>query len=140
MKFSIKDFFIKCFLWIWPHLLRKCLMKNFIFCVVDVQGEMSWKMFRLTKFLLCVTGLGWCLNQMFLTTLVNNPVAFGVRFVTCVWPFKDAICYRAKVSWLTFEKVNKFRIKAYFEKNSAMDKFTLWFCNELHYLLRWGQA
>ena len=86
------------------------------------------------------TGLGWCLNQMFLTTLVNNPVAFAVRFVTCVWPFKDAICYRAKVSWLTFEKVNKFRIKAYFEKNSAMDKFTLWFCNELHYLLRWGQA
>ena len=38
MKVSIKDFFSKCdqirsYLGIWPHLLKKCLMKNFIFCV-----------------------------------------------------------------------------------------------------------
>ena len=37
IKFSIKDFFSKCdqirsFLWIWPHLLKKSLMENFIFC------------------------------------------------------------------------------------------------------------
>ena len=32
MKFSIKDFFIS--LRIWSHLLKKCLMKNFIFCAV----------------------------------------------------------------------------------------------------------
>ena len=39
MKFSIKDFFIKCdqISWkqrIWPHLLKKSLMENFIFCAV----------------------------------------------------------------------------------------------------------
>ena len=43
MKFSIKDFFSKCDqirrkLWIWSHLLKKSLMKNFIFCAVFV-GE-----------------------------------------------------------------------------------------------------
>ena len=37
MKFSIKDFFSKCdqirsFLQMWSHLLKKFLMKNFIFC------------------------------------------------------------------------------------------------------------
>ena len=37
MKFSIKDFFSKCNqirrkLRIWSHLLKKCLMENFIFC------------------------------------------------------------------------------------------------------------
>ena len=40
MKFSIKDFFIKCdqmrsFLRIWSHLLKKLLMENFIFCAVS---------------------------------------------------------------------------------------------------------
>ena len=40
MKFSIKDFFSTCdkirrFLWIWSHLLKKSLMENFIFCVVE---------------------------------------------------------------------------------------------------------
>ena len=39
MKFSIKDFFGKCdqihsFLRICSHLLKKSLMKNFIFCAV----------------------------------------------------------------------------------------------------------
>ena len=39
MKFSIKDFFRKCDqihsrLQIWPHLLKKSLMKNFILCAV----------------------------------------------------------------------------------------------------------
>ena len=42
MKFSIKDFFSKCDqirrkLRIWSHLLKKSLMKNFIFCVVIEQ-------------------------------------------------------------------------------------------------------
>ena len=40
MKFAITDFFSKCdqirsFLRIWSHLLRKIVMKNFIFCAVD---------------------------------------------------------------------------------------------------------
>ena len=39
MKFSIKDLLSKCnqirsFLRIWPHLLKKTLMENFIFCAV----------------------------------------------------------------------------------------------------------
>ena len=41
MKFSIKYFFSKCdqirsFLRIWLHLLKKSLMKNFIFCAANV--------------------------------------------------------------------------------------------------------
>ena len=39
VKFSIKDFYSKCDqirrkLWIWSHLLKKSLLKNFIFCTV----------------------------------------------------------------------------------------------------------
>ena len=45
MKFSVKDFFGKCYqirslLRIWSHLLKKPLMENFIFCVT--KGEISW--------------------------------------------------------------------------------------------------
>ena len=41
MKFLIKDFFSKCdqipsFLRIWAHLLKKSLIKNFIFCAETV--------------------------------------------------------------------------------------------------------
>ena len=41
MKFYIQAFFSKCDqirrkLWIWLHLLKKSLMKNFIFCAVNV--------------------------------------------------------------------------------------------------------
>ena len=44
MKFSIKDFFskydqIRKKLRIWPHLLKKSLMENFIFCAVTVATE-----------------------------------------------------------------------------------------------------
>ena len=44
MKFSIKDLFGKCgqsrsFLRIWSHLLKKCLMENFVFlCSVKMDG------------------------------------------------------------------------------------------------------
>ena len=42
MKFSIKDYFSKCDqirrnLQIWSHLLKKYLMENFIFCVVQAE-------------------------------------------------------------------------------------------------------
>ena len=51
MKFSIKDFFSKCnqirsFLQIWSHLLKKSLMKNFIFSAVFVSEQLQ-KYFRL---------------------------------------------------------------------------------------------
>ena len=43
MKFPIKDFFSKCDencrkLRIWSHLLKKSLMENFTFYVVDIEG------------------------------------------------------------------------------------------------------
>ena len=46
MKFSIKDFFSKCdqirnFLRIWSYLLKKSLMKNFIFCKMCVTVDNS---------------------------------------------------------------------------------------------------
>ena len=50
MKFSMKNFFSKCdqirsFLRIWPHLLRKSLMENFIFCVVSVLEFIVFNLF-----------------------------------------------------------------------------------------------
>ena len=47
MKFSINDFFNKCdqirsFLWIWPRLLKKSLMENFIFCAVLVNPQQDY--------------------------------------------------------------------------------------------------
>ena len=46
MKFSIKDFFRKCYqirsiLRIWSYLLKKSLMENFIFCAVVVRSIIS---------------------------------------------------------------------------------------------------
>ena len=52
-KFAIKDFFSKCnqicsFMRIWPHLLRKFLMENFIFCAVIV-AKFSFFLFTIKK-------------------------------------------------------------------------------------------
>ena len=46
MKLSIKGFYSKCDqirrkLRIWPHLPKKFLMENFIFCAVLVEGFYS---------------------------------------------------------------------------------------------------
>ena len=46
MKFPVKDFFskydqIRSFLLIWPHLLKKSLMENFIFCAVPITHAMQ---------------------------------------------------------------------------------------------------
>ena len=50
MKFYIKDFFSKCdqirsFLRVWPHLLEKSLMENFIFlcsvCATDKNDRLG---------------------------------------------------------------------------------------------------
>ena len=45
-KFSIKDLFSKCdqicsFLWIWSHSLKKSLVENFIFCVVNFMTKVG---------------------------------------------------------------------------------------------------
>ena len=55
MRFSVKDFFSKCdqicsFLLIWPHLLNKSLLENFIFCAVFIFT--STKMFSIK---ICLT-------------------------------------------------------------------------------------
>ena len=49
MKFSIMDFFSKSFLWIWSHLLKKSLMKNFTFCAVIKKVLLFLEWFRLTN-------------------------------------------------------------------------------------------
>ena len=51
MMFSIKNFFIKCdqihsFLRIWSYLLRKSLIKNFIFCAVYGRSNRLWTLWK----------------------------------------------------------------------------------------------
>ena len=60
MKSSIKDFFCKCdqirsFLWIWPHLLKKSFMENFIFCAVLVFGVRFELVFMLASKMLALS-------------------------------------------------------------------------------------
>ena len=53
MKFSVKDFFSKCFfsfLRIWSHLLKKSLMENFISCAVILGFQLA----QFSSLLLCV--------------------------------------------------------------------------------------
>ena len=50
INFSIKDFFskcdqIRCFLWIWSHLLKKSLMEKFIFCAVLFYASSKERLF-----------------------------------------------------------------------------------------------
>ena len=59
MKFSIKDFFRKCdqirrVLRIWSHLLKRTLMKNFIFCARTIgrTGVNLWKSILWQKIML----------------------------------------------------------------------------------------
>ena len=54
VKFSIKNFFSKCdqirsYLWIWPHLLNKSLMENFIFVKRFLQQGIVKKSEKLMK-------------------------------------------------------------------------------------------
>ena len=51
IKFFIKDFFSKCHqicrkLWIWPHLLNKFLMENFIFWAVNCTNAYRKQIFK----------------------------------------------------------------------------------------------
>ena len=55
MKFSIKDFFIKCDqtrrkLRIWSHLLKKYFMESFIFCAVRNWLVVNWELSRYSVF------------------------------------------------------------------------------------------
>ena len=72
MKFSIKDFFSKCDLRIWSHLLKKPLMENFIFCTVYVTF--------LEQLNCCLeTGYMYTQRQSFADVLQNK----------CSWKFRS---------------------------------------------------
>ena len=62
IKFSIKNLFNKCDQ-IWLHLLKKSLMKNFIFCLVKVSMKklFHWKQQSLRK-ILKLQQISWCGN------------------------------------------------------------------------------
>ena len=73
MKFSIKDFFSKCDqtrrkLWIWSHLLKNALMKNFIFCAVllSVEGLRFRHLYFLSNCFIIVSQLVLLNSQHFL--------------------------------------------------------------------------
>ena len=57
MKFFIKDFFSKCdqissFLRIWSHLMKRSLIKNFIFCAMKVLMSITYLLYKFpTNFL-----------------------------------------------------------------------------------------
>ena len=92
MKFSIKGFFSKCdqirrWLRIWSHLLKKSLIENFIFCVMNVlvgyeKYIQQWfdyirkiKLLWLTKLHDFLT-VPWCL-------FLETPI-FKVKFVILI--------------------------------------------------------
>ena len=71
MKFSTKDFFSKCDqirrkLRIWSHLLKKSLMKNFIFCAMSTVSAAKETNKKIAKLSLRIT----LLLCMFLTPYI----------------------------------------------------------------------
>ena len=90
MKFSIMDFFSKCdqirsFLRIWSHLLKKSVMKNFIFCAVFL--KYVWWGYFLNLFRFIVNTLS--ANPTNWSNTLNNSSAICWRSVwmclTIVW-------------------------------------------------------
>ena len=77
MKFSIKDFFIKCDQihrkLLWSHLLKKSLMENFIFCAVYVD---LWALCKLVCTMIDSTRFFRALSSF-------NPLVPGVSFSCC---------------------------------------------------------
>ena len=64
MKFSIKNFFGKCVqnrrkLRIWPPLLKKSLIKNFIFCAVYLNFESSTQIRKSDSRSICNKNSSW---------------------------------------------------------------------------------
>ena len=80
MKFSIKDFFSKCeqirsFQPIWSHLLKKSLMENFVFCVVQ-----AWlDDFHISKLILYLDQLKFIRNYSFITYEKFSAVRVRIR-------------------------------------------------------------
>ena len=80
MRFSIKDFFIKCEEIlrkprICSHLLKKSLMENFIFCAVNVHETKGFLQLNLnTLFCKKVLGLSLGLFALLIILLPSSPV------------------------------------------------------------------
>ena len=78
MKFSSKDFFstcdqIRCFLRIWSRWLKKSLMENFIFCVVNWNKSHYVNNLRAAPvFAPFLLGLFYLMNYMTDYFLTNN--------------------------------------------------------------------
>ena len=78
MEFFIKVFFSKCDqirrkLWIWSHVLKKSLMKNFIFCAVTHKENVpSNKTRALTKSMNMDIWVVGKLNQLFIRGLFTE--------------------------------------------------------------------
>ena len=114
MKFSIKKFFSKCdyirsFLQVWPHLLKKSLIENYISCVVKIKWYKAqfhkvilWHVFALL--LMCKywkTNIGIRNNprfaviqiqlvQVFICTvykisLVRSTISSSHNYWSCIW-------------------------------------------------------
>ena len=95
MKFSIKDFFIKCdkirsFLRIQSHLLKKSLMDNFIFCTFNL---ISISIFFLFKSIDCV----------FINTfLVNFLILYPLKTPESLW----LLVFSWDTKWERWPKLN----------------------------------
>ena len=96
MKFSIKDFLSKCdqirsFLWIWSQLLKKSLMKNFIFYAVLLRSDPG---FRIAVPWSRSNGFGrWkMLTSLDLKEKPNrNSPAFALKFATFLLQIKPVL-------------------------------------------------
>ena len=113
MKFSIKDFFSKCdqicsFLQIRLHLLKKSLMKNFIFYAVKILQTLVKEIF------VC------------LANFIENPIILGnspneVRFPLVVLNFKDENNFD-KINLSLLPSLSKFYEKLDYQQLNAFSK------------------
>ena len=95
MKFSVKDFLIKCdqirsFLRIWSYLIKKSLMENFVFCgvlgepvwthIIQSEGTISfWYGLEVNQFSIIIDPSMWCILD---ETSVSEACKL-LKYLTC---------------------------------------------------------
>ena len=95
MRFSIKDFFRKCDqirreLRIWSHLLKKCLIENFIFFSVFVTE--IWSILTLWEGFLIITQN----NEAIVFQGFQHSCQLSCLLVACYWRYKPYIAAKAR--------------------------------------------
>ena len=86
MKFSIKNFFGKCVqnrrkLRIWPPLLKKSLIKNFIFCAVYLNFQSSTQIRKSNSRSICNKNSSWkILEELIRKKFLPNSLKYS-RFI-----------------------------------------------------------